>query len=147
MLTGKHLAILAKLREDARVSLAKVSRDTGLPNSTVFDYYEELKNGPILRHTTLPDFSRLGYPLRKKFIIRSNDRDGLFTFLRNHQNVNNLYRIDHAQALCEAYFSSIAEVETFKQELRQYVKPKELREFDVLEELKHEAFLPEGKPI
>ena len=43
MLTEKHFAILAELRGDARMSLAVMSRKTGIPTSTVFDYFNELE--------------------------------------------------------------------------------------------------------
>ncbi len=144
MLTDKHLVVLAKLRCDARKSLASIGRETGIPTSTLFDYYQELKEEVILRHVAVPDFAKLGYPLRKRFFIRGDDRNALSSFLLEHRNVNVVSRIDHAHAFCEAFFKTQAEVETFKEELKR-LKPKEVKEYDVLEELKHEAFTPLAK--
>ncbi len=143
MLTEKHRAILSQLRHDARMSLAAISRRTGIPTSTVFDHYQELKGSVILRHAALPDFTRLGYPLRKRFLVKAKERGETLAWLKRHPAVNNLYRVDAYDAFFEAYFKDAAELETFREELRRGVKIRNLKEHDILEELKHEAFVPE----
>jgi len=143
MLTGRHIRILQQLRKDGRMSLARISRETRIATSTVFDYYKDLKQEAITRHATAPDFSSLGYPLRKVYLVRNGDRQKALEWLRLHPAVNNLYRVDAYDAFFEAYFASVNETEEFRQQLRQALRPKELKEYDILEELRHEAFVPE----
>lgn len=142
MLTEKHLAILGKLREDARVSLAEISRTTGIATSTVFDYYQQLVQKVIIKHTMLPDFKRLGYPLYKKFLVRTKNRSKTHTWLKEQEAVNNLYRVDTHDAFFDAYFADVAELEEFRESLQEELQPQELREIDILEEIRHEAFMP-----
>jgi len=142
MLTEKHLAILGKLREDARMSLARIGRETGLATSTVFDYYKRLRQEAIVRHVALPDFKRLGLALHKQFLVRSGDRKKALAWLKRHPTVNNLYRVDSHDAFFDAHFADANGYETFVEEVRRALRPKELKAFDVLEELKHEAFVP-----
>jgi len=108
MLTEKHFAILTQLRKDARMSLARISRETGMATSTVFDHYQQLAAEAIIKHVALPDFARLGYPLRKRFLVRTKDRRATLDWLRAHPNVNDLARVDTHDALFEAYFRDVA---------------------------------------
>ena len=142
MLTSKHFAILTQLRNDARLSLAEVSRRTGIASSTVFDYYQDLFEEAVIKHAAMPDFKKLGYPLRKKFLVRGKQRDKVLAWLKNHGLVNNLYRVDGWDAYFDAYFTDANELETFRETLAQELQPRSLQELDVLEELKHEAFMP-----
>ena len=127
------------------MSLAEISRKTGIATSTVFDYFNQLEKHVVLKHACLPDFKKLGFPLRKKFLVRTKDRKAALTWLKEHSAVNNLYRVDAYDAFVDALFPDVNALEDFKEELKRTLKPKELKEFDILEELKHEAFIPSSK--
>jgi DNA-binding Lrp family transcriptional regulator len=142
MLSEKHVRILQQLRANARMSLARIGRATGIATSTVFDSYQVLQCEANLRHITILDFERLGYPLRKQYLLRTGDRRAALAWLKKHPRINNLYRVDSHDAFFEAIFANMNEAEEFRQQLKQELKPKELKEYDVLEELKHEAFVP-----
>ncbi len=142
MLTPKHYDLLRELRDDARLSLAEVSRRTGIASSTIFDYYQQLAKHAILRHVTIPDFASLGYPLHKKFLLQAKDRKASLAWLKAHSLINNLYRVDAWSAFFDAHFQNVNEFEIFKEEIQRSLKPQTLEEFDVLEELKHESFIP-----
>ena len=49
---------------------------------------------------------------------------------------------DGYDAFFEVLFADMEGVETFKKELTS-LHPKAMKEFDILEELKHEAFIPD----
>jgi DNA-binding Lrp family transcriptional regulator len=142
MLTSRHVRILQQLRKDGRMSLARISRETRIATSTVFDYYKDLKREAITRHVVALDFSSLGYPLRKVYLIRNGNWQKALEWLRLHPAVNNLYRVDVYDAFFETYFRSVNEEEEFRQTLKQQLKPTEVKAYDILEELKHEAFVP-----
>jgi|GEM_PF-3021555 len=142
MLSAKHLAILAQLRTDARMSLANISRATGIATSTIFDYYSQLAKKAVLKHVCLLDFKALGYPLRKHFLIRVEERAKALAWLKRQAAVNNLYRVDEYDAFFDAYFADAAELEDFKNGLTAALKPHQVKEFDILEELQQEAFVP-----
>jgi DNA-binding Lrp family transcriptional regulator len=142
MLSDNHVRILQHLRHDARASLASISRSTAIPTSTVFDNYQELERGPIIKHAILLDFERLGVPLRKRYLLSAPRRERLKAFLLGHQNINNASRTGSTEAFCEAYFQNVLEIENFRTALKN-AKIRVLGEYDIVEELKHEEFMPE----
>lgn len=146
MLTEKHFAILAALRQDARRSLAQVSRETGIASSTVFDYFSHLSEQAVLKFTTIPSFHQLGYPLHKKFLLKSRNRQRALEWLQQEPHVNNLYRVDGHDAFFEAFFADMQQLEEFKERMEEALKPKRLQEFDILEVLKQESFVPRHEP-
>ncbi len=141
MLSEKQFAIVSALRKDARTPLALISRETGIPSSTVFDYYQQLQGSIILKHTPLLDYEKLGYPLRKKFLLRTKNRKELLAWLAEQPAVNNLSRSDSYDAVVEALFRNVAELERFKEEL-QHLQPYLSREIDLLETLREKEFMP-----
>jgi len=145
-MTPKHLAIIQALRKDARATLADINRETGIPTSTLFDYYRQLAAEVILKHTTLLDFSALQYSIRKQFLLRAKERKEAFAWLRVRREVNNLVRLDSFDVSFDAYFRNVAEVEAFKEALERKLAPRQVREFDLLETLKEESFIPTSLP-
>ncbi|MBR9691938.1 winged helix-turn-helix transcriptional regulator, partial [Candidatus Woesearchaeota archaeon] len=66
----KDLKIIAYLRQNARMPLTKMSRKTQIPVSTIFDRLKMNENSLIVKHTSLLDFSKLGYNTRANITLK-----------------------------------------------------------------------------
>ena len=144
MVNEKDLSIIRFLRNDARISLADISRNTGIPISTVFDKLNKFENNIIDKHVSLLNFNELGYALKVNFIIKCKDRDKIKNFLVEQKSVNNLYRINNgSDFFVEAVFKDMNEMEEFSEKLEEIGVDKKDR-FHVIEEIKRESFLPEN---
>lgn len=63
-LDAVDIAILSMLKEDARVSLAKISREVGLSSPTIKDRVDKLEDqGVILGYRPVLDYGKLGLGL------------------------------------------------------------------------------------
>ena len=87
MLTEKELILLNNLRENSRKSLAKISEETEIPTSTLFNTLKRLESEVIVRHVSMIDFSKIGFSFRVCFAISSKQKQELKDFLMNHSNI------------------------------------------------------------
>ena len=142
MLTNKELSILNHLRKDSRKSLSKISKETGIPLSTVFDNLRKLEKKIIKRYVSLIDFSKIGYDLEVSFILDAgNGKDELKQFLILNHNVNSILSLGgRFDFLIECIFKDMKELENFKDKLDRYdIKGK--KEHHIIEEIKIEGFI------
>lgn len=142
MLNKKELLILSKLRADSRKSLAKISQETKIPVSTIFDKVNKLKK-VIKKHTCILDFSKIGYSARVNLALKTSKdkRDALKQFLLKNKNVNSLYRThEKYDFIAECLFKDLKEFYDFLEQLDKFeLESKE--EFHIVEEIKSEDFL------
>ena len=137
----KDIEIIKHLRQNARVSLADISRDTGMPISTVFDKLNKLQNAVIDKYSPLLNFEKLGYSLRIDFLIKFIDYEKGKEFLVNSKSVNSLYRVNNSfDFLAETIFINMIGVEDFLNELNK-LGIKRIMRYDVISEIKKETFL------
>ncbi len=146
----KDLRVLGHFRNNSRTSLTKLSRDTNVPVSTIYDKLKEYeKNNLISKHTSLIDFKQLGYNVRAKILIRAHKdkKDSLQRFLVKHKNVNNVFRISNGyDFLIETIFRGLEELDKFTRQLEDF-DFQEKQEFFVMEDLKREEFLTYRKNL
>ncbi len=145
MLSNKELQILSILRNDARKSAAKISREINVPTSTVFDKIKKFEKRFINSYVTLVDFSMLNYGLRVNFAIKVNNskKDDLREYLMNHTHTNSLLRINNGHDFfVECVFKNMKQLSEFKESLEDR-GVEEKKEFHVIEDIKKEAFLTE----
>jgi len=141
-LTKKDMQIITALRNNARESLTRISRKTGIPVSTIFD---KIKDTPVItKNTCLLDFSQLGFNTRAKATIKveRETREELRKYLAAHPNVNSLYKINSGyDFLIELVFRDIKEMEDFMENIRDRFKIIEDKVFYILEDIKREEFM------
>ena len=140
---NKELQVIKHLRVDARTKLTKMSRKTGIPVSTIYEYLKGFENGIIKKHTCLIDFRKLGYDLRVTLLVktRQESKQEVKKYLETHHQVNTVYRINNGyDYLAEVVFKNMADLQQFLDELDNK-KIKARKEYYVLEELRREAFL------
>ncbi len=138
----KDLKILAYLRQDARMPLTNMSRKTGIPVSTIFDRIKG--NDIILKHTSLLNFTKLGYNTRAHISLKANreDKEALREFLSKHESVNSLYKINNGfDFMIEGIFKQINDMESFLEMLESKFKIEGKQYYFIIEDLKKEAFM------
>ena len=72
----KDKIILSQLRKNARMPLTTMSRKINIPVSTIFDRLKLNEEDLILKHTTLLNFSKLGYHTRAQVIFKVDKKRG-----------------------------------------------------------------------
>lgn len=140
----KDLKIIAHLRKDARMPLTKMSRSTQIPVSTIFDRLKHNEAGVIVKHTTLLDFSKLGYHTRASIVLKVDrgDKEKLQQYLERCNAVNSLYRINNGyDFMVEGIFEQIKDMEEFLDKLDTEFNILDKKAFYMIEDLKKEAFM------
>lgn len=141
---NSDLLFLAFLRQDARQTLTDISRKTRIPISTLYDKLKHQEKSLILKHTTLVDFSMLGYNCRAKILLSSvrEEKDRLRSYLKEHPSINSLFKINNGfDFLAEGIFANVKELEEFMESLEQTFKLADRKTFYVIEDVKRECFM------
>ncbi len=143
-LKGKELLLLSHFRRNARESLTMISRRTRVPVSTIFDKLKHYEEGIIRRHTTLIDFSRLGYLTRANVLLKVavEHREHVKQHLLKHEHVNSLFKVNNGyDFLAEMVFRHIKDLEDFLEALEQKYKVLEKNVFYIIEDICREEFM------
>ncbi len=142
-LNKKELIVLSHLRQNSRKNLTKISKQTGIPVSTLFDKLRKYQQGVITKQTVLLDFQKLGFDVKVKTLLKiaKDQKQELTNHLINSPSVNSISSVTGGfDLLIEAIFRNLKELEIFSDQLEQFnIKKKE--EFFVVEDIKRESFL------
>nr|MCK4930323.1 Lrp/AsnC family transcriptional regulator [Nanoarchaeota archaeon] len=142
-MTNNNLLILKHLRTNARKSFSNISKDTGIPVTTVFDNYKKFKkNMVITRHTSLIDFKKLGFYFRSFVFVKTRNNKELLSYLRDQESVNSVFRISTYDYMVDVVFPTIKEFYLFLDDIRDFNILK-LETHDVIEHVKKEEFFSE----
>ena len=139
----KDRKILVELRRDARAQLTHISKQTGIPISTIFDRLRNKVGGVIKRHVALLDFETLGFTTRAHICLKctKTTRQKTYNMLVNHHNINSLYKINNGyDFLVEAIFRNIKEVEEFIERLEEEYGVRTKQVFYIIDEIAREQF-------
>jgi len=140
----KELKIISHLRKDARVSLASISQEVGMPISTVYDRIIRLhQNNIIKRQTILVDFSKLGYHHHVKLALKieKSQKVELINFLKNNHSVNTIHEINNSfDLLIETYHQDIKTYIEFIDNLQECFDIIEMNEYQIIDEIQNEKF-------
>lgn len=150
MVSKKDLLIIANLRNNARATLTMISKRTNIPISTIYDRLKNHSGGLIKKHTTLLDFSKLGFNTRANITLKVDRkiRDDVKNFLIKHQNINSVYKINNGyDFLIEAIFKHIKDLEDFMELMEERFKIKSKQVYYVIDEIKRENFLTDPNMI
>lgn len=149
MISKRDILILKYLRNDARMSLAKIARKEGIPISTLFSSIHELESNVIKNSTVLIDFSKLGFNITVFGFLKADNtsKQQLADFLATHPNINNLSKINNGyDFFIEAIFDNMASYTEFD-EMLEKLKLKEKKTMFSIEEIKKEDFLRRNEHI
>jgi Lrp/AsnC family transcriptional regulator, leucine-responsive regulatory protein len=142
-LKNKDLLLMSYFRNNARENLTKISRQTQIPVSTIFQRLREFEKGPIQKHTTLLDFRQLGFDLRLNMMIAitKENKETCKQYLIKNDHVNSLYKINNGfDYMIECIFKNMSELQRFLDIIEKYGILQKLEVF-ILEDIKREEFL------
>ena len=125
ILDESGIALLARLRRNARESLSSISRATGIPVTTLFYKLRMLERELMIAYTTLVDSAELGYGVRIWLVARASRKQSaaIERILRAHKNINNAYRVagEHGlsahEYLAEAVFRDYGTAQEFNRKI------------------------------
>ncbi len=146
----KDLLLIANLRANGRETLTNISKKVGMPISTIFDKIRFHHGGTIKKHTTLIDFSSLGFSTKAIMTIkvRKSDRDKLREYLEKNQNVNTISKINNGyDFIIEVIFRNLKEMEEFSELLEEKFKLKNKQTFYVIEDIRRETFMSDPEHV
>jgi len=150
MMKKRDLRIVSYMRKNSRETLTKMSRQLNIPVSTIYDKLKNHYGNFIRKHTTLLNFSMLGYDTRANIMIRVNrtKRAEIEEFLSKHFNVNSLYKINNGyDFLIETIFKNIKQMEDFIEYLEQKFKINKKEVHFVVEDIERESFLSDPDKV
>lgn len=140
----KDLQIITHLRQDARMSLTKMSKKTGIPVSTIFQRLKQHENTIIKKHTALLNFQELGYHTIAmiKLKVDREDKEALASHLKINPSVNTVYKINNGyDFLVQGIFKQIKNLEEFTEKLEQKYKITDKKTFFIIDQIKKEEFM------
>jgi len=141
MISNRDIQILTHLRTNARKSLVDISKETEIPISTIFDKLKTHEGDIIKKFTAILNFPKLGYHIRKKLIIKTNDRGKLVEFLLNHKNINSVFKVNNGyDFVADCIFKEMQEWYDFKSQLEKH-NIEDSKILDITTELRREDFL------
>ena len=144
MLDKKEMLILANLRKNSRETLTKISKQTSIPVSTIYDKLKIYETSFIKKHTSILDFSKLGYHTRATMLIKvaNNYREKLREHLLLDKSLNTVYRINNGyDFMLEGIFKELREVDLFLDKLEKDYGVTEKYVYYIIDEVKKEDFL------
>ena len=145
MITEKDLQIIGHLRKNARKKITHISKELEMPVTTIYDKLKaHEKKGIVKKHTTLLDFSKLGYQTSALIAmsVDRNKREKLQNYLITHPHVNSLYRVDFDHDfLAEVIFENLGRLQEFIDRIDVQFSLDQIKTFNILQELKKEEFL------
>ncbi len=134
---------MSYFRNNSRENLTKISRQTHIPISTIFDKLRQFEESLIKKHTTLVDFKQIGFDIRVNilFKVAKDSRDEFREFLMKSFNINSIFRVNNGfDYLVEAIFRDMSDLNRFLEQLEAF-HIENRQELFVLEDIKRECFL------
>ena len=150
MLKQTDIRIIAALRHNARETLTNLSKSIKVPISTLYDRLKSHEKSIMTKHTTLLDFTKLGFNCRANIMLRTcrNNREKLGSYLKAHPDINNLYKINNGyDFLAEGVFTNVKELEDFLEDLESKFELEEKKTHYIIEDIKREEFMSEDSMI
>lgn len=139
----RELSIVNMLRQDARISNAKIAERTKVSMGTVARSIRKSEGDYIIKYSSLIDFDRLGYFVGTLFII-GLPKDGksslaLVEFLSASRSINTISRTSDDRLIAEAYFRNMAEFVDFRHFVDEFAE--NVAEHEIVGEIVKEKFL------
>lgn len=141
-ITRKDLVVLSLFRQDARRRLTTLSKETGIPVSTLFDKMTAFDGNVVHKTTSLLNFNQMGFEAHANVLLRAGkNREQLKMHLMDSLFVNSLYKVNNGfDYLAECVFRTMGDLERFLDVLRERFDVQSQAHY-VVDDLKREAFL------
>lgn len=142
----KDMEILSCLRKDARQPLKSVSKQVGLPISTIYDRIKKLeRNGLIEAYTVLINYKKMQYSIKATIFLKASN--GSMQKIENAAfdsiYTNNLIKLtgDEYNFLLEGIFPDMDALSSFVEKMSINFNVEKYKVYYVINEIKRESFL------
>jgi len=138
------IKIIQHLRNNARNSITKISRKTGIPTSTVFVKLKDLEKDIIKKYTALLDYSKIGYHDWHKTAVKleGGHQQDFEDYVYSHENINSVYEINGGfHYLIESVHKNIRDYMDFIKEMQTKFDVEEMKQFQIIRDIKREALV------
>ncbi len=143
-LSDSDIKLIARLRNNARSKITKLSRETGLPISTICERIKGPIAACITKYTCILKNEMLGFNSRATIILKvdKEQKREIGAFLEKHPNVNSLYKINNGyDFLLDVIFRQMANLEEFIEQMERKYRIKHKEVYFIIDEIKQESFL------
>jgi DNA-binding Lrp family transcriptional regulator len=143
MMNNKDIKVLVQLRKNARMQLTDISKQTGIPISTIYDRLKNKANDVIIRYVSLINFELLGFNTRAHLCLKCNktSKKDVLGYLSKHPNVNSMYKINNGfDYMAEVVFRNVKELEEFLEKLEDEYSIKTRQIYYIIDDLVREQF-------
>ena len=141
----KDLKILRHLRKNARETLTRMSQETRVPISSIFDRLKRLEGIKVIkRYTALFDLKKMGIHCRVLLLIKIDEsqRRDFEAYLTENPSVNSIARtITTHDFVAECLFHNIKDLESFIERVEKRYKGISISIHYIVKDLKRESFL------
>ncbi|MFH1649985.1 MAG: Lrp/AsnC family transcriptional regulator [Candidatus Woesearchaeota archaeon] len=140
------LKLIRILRKDARKSLTVLSKETGIPVSTVYEKLKQQAPMYVQKYTCLLDFHAMGYRTRAWFLlkVRKDSKQRFEEEVKGNEHINTLIRVSgQYDYVLEGVFTGMQEIEKFVDEMEKLHGLKSVLPLFTLEEITREGFFKE----
>ena len=146
-LTKRDFNLLTALRKNSRLTLTQMSKETKIPISTLYDRLKMQTGKTITKHTSILDFTKLGYATRMIVYLQVDalKRKELERCLQVHENINNVYEVvqDFDYGI-EGIFKNIQEATAFIRQLQERFPSIKYQSHFINRDIVREKFLPQA---
>lgn len=136
--------LISNLRKNGSRNILKIAKDNQIPKSTIFDTLRNLEKKQIVKHKSLINFEKIGFPIKIMFWFKTTlqDKSRMKLHFKKNKNVNSFYHVDSDYDFhVESLFRNLNEAYYFMNNLMENFEIIEMKFFHVLETVKHENFL------
>lgn len=146
VITQDDSKILAYLRNNARESIVQISKETGIPQSTVYQKLNDYEKRFIKKHTSLLDFHHLGFQVHILLVLKVNkeDRPSFLKFLQEESFVNTAYEVNNEfDFVLECVLKDQAHLKTFIENVEERFRIEKKIVHQLINGIKKEQFMTE----
>lgn len=138
------LLLVSSIRKDARVSLSKLSRQAGMPISTIYERLKRFEGSIIKKYTATIDFAGIGYNAHACVLVKiePGERLKFQEYMLNCSHLNSFFKINNGfDFYMEFVFRNLREFEEYIDTIECRFRILEKHTFYIVNDLKREQFL------
>lgn len=147
MIKESDLKIMSALRNNSRQTLTKISKQTKIPVSTVYDRIKVHEKNAIKKHTSILDFPKIGYNIRLNILLKIKEKEKFNDFVSNNENINSAFRLEgDFEFMIDCIFKEMNEMKRFMEKINEFGIEKRQYHF-ITDEIIRENFMDGGKNV
>jgi DNA-binding Lrp family transcriptional regulator len=141
MINDNDMKVVSMLRENARQSLIRISKKTGIPVSTIYDRMKNHEKSIIKKYVAILDFPKLGMNIRSHIHAYIKNEAEFESFINENLNINSAFKVSGKyNYMLDVICRHMSEYDSLMREIDRF-KPDLIETHFVHGEIKNEEFL------